>query len=87
VHGDARTRPAFEHLTTRDPARFWTSGQWMTERTGGSHVSRTSTVARVVDGARGEHGLYGAKWFTSATTSQMAMTLARIEGAPEGSPD
>jgi len=85
VHGDARTRPAFEHLTTRDPARFWTSGQWMTERTGGSDVSRTSTIARVVDGVRGEHRLYGAKWFTSATTSQMAMTLARIEGAPEGS--
>src|SRR5262249_33858042 len=26
--------------------------------------------------------LYGTKWFTSATTSQMALTLARIEGAP-----
>src|SRR6202043_400372 len=29
--------------------------------------------------------LYGSKWFTSATTSQVAMTLARIEGAPAGS--
>jgi hypothetical protein len=28
--------------------------------------------------------LYGLKWFTSATTSQVAMTLARIEGAPAG---
>ena len=28
-------------LTSRDPAQMWTSGQWMTERTGGSDVSRT----------------------------------------------
>jgi alkylation response protein AidB-like acyl-CoA dehydrogenase len=79
---DARMRAAFERLTSRDPERFWTSGQWMTERTGGSDVSGTSTVARCeADRFR----LYGTKWFTSATTSQMAMTLARIEGAPAGS--
>jgi hypothetical protein len=39
-------------------------------------------VARPRDG---QYRLYGAKWFTSATTSPMAMTLARIEGAPAGS--
>jgi alkylation response protein AidB-like acyl-CoA dehydrogenase len=83
VYADSeRLRAAYEHLTTRDPSRFWTSGQWMTERTGGSDVSGTSTVARREgDGFR----LHGTKWFTSATTSQMAMTLARMEGAPEGS--
>jgi alkylation response protein AidB-like acyl-CoA dehydrogenase len=80
---DARLRAAFEHLTTRDPARFWTSGQWMTERTGGSDVSGTSTIAR--RDADGTWRLSGTKWFTSATTSQMAITLARPEGAPEGS--
>ena len=74
--GDARLQAAFGHLTTRDPARFWTSGQWMTERTGGSDVSGTSTVARCEDGA---WRLDGTKWFTSATTSQMALTLARAE--------
>ncbi len=69
-------------LTTRDPAAMWTSGQWMTERTGGSDVSQTETVARRDgDGWR----LYGTKWFTSATTSQMALTLARPEGNAEGS--
>ena len=67
---------AFTALTSRDPETFWTSGQWMTERTGGSDVSRTSTVARE-DG--GEYRLFGTKWFTSATTSPMAFTLARIE--------
>jgi hypothetical protein len=25
---------AFEHLTSRSPDQFWTSGQWMTERRG-----------------------------------------------------
>ena len=26
------------HLTSRDPNTFWTSGQWMTEKEGGSDV-------------------------------------------------
>ena len=54
----------------------------MTERTGGSDVSNTSTIAKP-DGSH--FRLHGVKWFTSATTSQMAMTLARIEGAACGS--
>ncbi len=69
-------------LTTRDPQRMWTSGQWMTERTGGSDVSQSETVAKQDGGA---WRLYGSKWFTSATTSEMALTLARPEGNPAGS--
>jgi putative acyl-CoA dehydrogenase len=85
LYGDEHTRPVFERLTSRDPDQFWTSGQWMTERTGGSDVSGTLTVAQP-DGATGDgaYRLYGDKWFTSATTSQIAVTLARIEGAPAG---
>ena len=83
IHGDESLRPVFEHLTSRDPNEFWTSGQWMTERTGGSDVGSTSTVARCEEGDT--YSLYGSKWFTSATTSQIAMTLARIDGAPAGS--
>ena len=72
---------AIPHLTSRDPATFWTSGQWMTETTGGSDVGRTETRAvKDGDGWR----LYGRKWFTSAVTSQMALTLARPEGNPPG---
>jgi alkylation response protein AidB-like acyl-CoA dehydrogenase len=82
VHGDDATRPVFQHLTSRVPDQFWTSGQWMTERTGGSDVGSTSTIARCEHG--NEYRLHGLKWFTSATTSQVAMTLARIEGAPAG---
>src|SRR6185312_3001212 len=50
------------------------SGQWMTERTGGSDVSSTSTEARPQGGG---WRLYGTKWFTSATTSEIAVTLAK----------
>jgi len=48
VHGDDTTRPVFKHLTSRDPNEFWTSGQWMTERTGAlmSAVHRRSLGAR-----------------------------------------
>jgi acyl-CoA dehydrogenase len=68
-------------LLSRDPAAFWTSGQWMTETTGGSDVGRSETVARREEGV---WRLYGLKWFTSATASQVALTLARPEGNPPG---
>jgi len=73
---------ALPHLTSRDPAKFWTSGQWMTESTGGSDVGASETLARQDE--RGVWRLYGRKWFTSATTSQMALTLARPEGNGPG---
>jgi acyl-CoA dehydrogenase len=72
---------ALPHLTSRDPATFWTSGQWMTETTGGSDVGRSETRAvRDGDGWK----LYGRKWFTSAITAQMTLTLARPEGNGPG---
>ncbi|XP_053332439.1 acyl-CoA dehydrogenase family member 11-like isoform X1 [Clarias gariepinus] len=70
-------REVFERLTTRDEKRFWTSGQWMTERKGGSDVGNgTETVAQRQDD--GSYRLYGFKWFTSATDSDITLTLARI---------
>src|ERR1700722_20951752 len=82
VHGNRELIDrAVPRLTSRDPKTAWTSGQWMTERTGDSDVALTETVAKKDgDGWR----LYGTKWFTSATTSQMALTLARPEGNPPG---
>jgi alkylation response protein AidB-like acyl-CoA dehydrogenase len=73
---------AVPHLTSRDPATFWTSGQWMTESTGGSDVGLSETVA--VCGDDGVWRLHGRKWFTSATTSPMTLTLARPEGNGPG---
>jgi acyl-CoA dehydrogenase len=72
---------ALPRLTSRDPAQAWTSGQWMTERTGGSDVGLSETVAKKTPES---WRLYGTKWFTSATTSEMALTLARPEGNPPG---
>jgi hypothetical protein len=54
----------------------------MTEKTGGSDVSATSTRVKVENG---KARLYGDKWFSSATTSQMALALGRMEGSAEGS--
>jgi len=73
---------AVPHLTGRDPRSFWTSGQWMTESTGGSDVGSSGTIAEL--GAEGRWRLYGKKWFTSAATSQMALTLARPAGNGPG---
>ncbi len=82
AHGNAALiERAMPRLTSRDPARMWTSGQWMTERTGGSDVGLSETVAR----ADGEGWrLHGVKWFSSATTADMALTLARPEGNGPG---
>lgn len=68
-------------LTARKAA--WTSGQWMTEKEGGSDVGRSGTVARRVEA--NTWALYGTKWFTSATTADIALALARPDGAEEGS--
>lgn len=88
VYGDDYLKErAYKKLTSMVPEEFWTSGQWMTERTGGSDISGTETVAR--EQADGTYKLFGTKFFTSAVTAQMAMTLARIEdkdgNAVEGS--
>ena len=74
-------------LLARDPQRAWTCGQWMTEREGGSDLSRHATVARLDPDADprqdGAWRLHGTKWFTSAVTADCALVLARPEG-PDG---
>ncbi|KAM4809857.1 acyl-CoA dehydrogenase family member 11-like [Rhinophrynus dorsalis] len=76
----APLQEAFRHLTSRDPSSFWTSGQWMTERRGGSDVAGgTETVA--ISQEDGTYKLHGYKWFTSATDSDMSLTLGRVMDA------
>jgi acyl-CoA dehydrogenase len=75
---------AVPHLTTRDANEFWTAGQWMTELTGGSDVGLSETIAKAEPGDAKNFRLYGRKWFTSAVSSQIALTLARPEGNPPG---
>jgi alkylation response protein AidB-like acyl-CoA dehydrogenase len=72
---------AVPHLTARDPAAFWTSGQWMAEPMAAPDAGR-SRVRAVKDGDAWR--LYGRQWFAWAVSSQMALTLARPEGNPPG---
>src|SRR5215217_2820473 len=74
---------AVPHLITRDREEFWTAGQWMTEITGGSDVGLSETVAKQ-EGDSNTFRLYGRKWFTSAISAQMALTLARPEDNSPG---
>ena len=66
---------AYQHLISR--TKPWTSGQWMTEKKGGSDVSNTETLAMKSSKDRC-YNLYGYKWFTSATESQMSLGLGKI---------
>lgn len=68
----------YERLTSRNPEFAWTSGQWMTERPGGSDVSNSETVATwEIDK---QYKINGFKWFSSATDSQVCVLLAKVEG-------
>ncbi|KAH9922843.1 uncharacterized protein BXZ73DRAFT_91555 [Epithele typhae] len=75
-------RDILTRLVSRDPAQAFTAGQWMTERPGGSDVSRTETTATPspspIPSLYGpEYTLDGFKWFSSATDSDVALALAR----------
>lgn len=73
---------ALPRLLAREASQLWLSGQWMTELAGGSDVGNSETEARQ-DGD-GRWRLHGRKWFTSAVVGDMALTLARPQGAGEG---
>lgn len=45
---------AYDHLTSRDPKKFWTSGQWMTERKGGSAVGEYSLRVNIMEDERSD---------------------------------
>jgi alkylation response protein AidB-like acyl-CoA dehydrogenase len=86
VFTEARRR-----LISRQPGVAWTSGQWMTERSGGSDVRQTETLARRLTAVEmksldevdsigmplGDWSVDGFKWFSSATDGDMTILLAR----------
>ena len=55
--------------------------QFMTEKAGGSDVGQVETTARLIDG---EWHLFGEKWFSSHVDADIALILARPEGAKAG---
>jgi acyl-CoA dehydrogenase len=68
-------------MLSADAATQWKGTQFMTERAGGSDVGAIETVARCENG---EWRLYGDKWFCSHADADVALLLARPEGAPGG---
>lgn len=68
-------------LASKDFDRLYQGAMFMTEQAAGSDVARTRTRARLEDG---EWRLYGEKWFCSNPDADLAMVLARPEGAPKG---
>lgn len=70
-------------LTSTDPNTAIVSGQWFTESQGGSDLARSSTLARAA--GDGSWRLTGEKWFCSAADADIAVVLARPEGAGPGS--
>ncbi|HXU88889.1 MAG TPA: acyl-CoA dehydrogenase family protein [Methylomirabilota bacterium] len=82
-HGSPELRERYlPRLTTLAHEDLWQGTQWMTEKTGGSDVGALTTVAR--RGADGAWRLWGDKWFCSNANAAMALTLARPEGAADG---
>jgi acyl-CoA dehydrogenase len=68
-------------MLSGDVATVWKGTQFMTERAGGSDVGAIETTARCEDG---EWRLYGDKWFCSHADADVALLLARPEGAAGG---
>src|SRR4249919_349113 len=68
-------------MLSGDVSTMWKGTQFMTERAGGSDVGTIETVARLEDG---EWRLTGDKWFCSHADADVALLLARPEGAPSG---
>ncbi len=85
--------PVYYRVTSNDPDYAWTSGQWMTERTGGSDVSnnesfafKSDSIIKIGDGSKAnviaDYKLNGFKFFSSATDSQVSLILARDTTLP-----
>jgi acyl-CoA dehydrogenase len=68
-------------MLSADLSTMWKGTQFMTEKAGGSDVGAIETIARQQDGV---WRLYGEKWFCSHTDADVALMLARPEGAPAG---
>src|SRR6266852_2775965 len=68
-------------MLSGDVATLWKGTQFMTERSGGSDVGAIETTARCENGV---WRLFGDKWFCSHADADVALLLARPEGAAPG---
>jgi alkylation response protein AidB-like acyl-CoA dehydrogenase len=81
-HGDAALRERFvPRMLSQERAELLRGSQFMTEKSSGSDVRDLETTAR----REGDHWrLSGDKWFCSHADADVALLLARPEGAPPG---
>ncbi|MCZ6889799.1 MAG: acyl-CoA dehydrogenase family protein [Gammaproteobacteria bacterium] len=68
-------------MLSQDMSKILKGAQFMTEKTGGSDVSNIELEARLEDG---QWRLYGEKWFCSCADGDVALLLARPQGAVKG---
>jgi len=81
-HGDEDLkRRLLPRMLSPDPAQLWKGTQFITEKAGGSDIGAIETIARRESG---EWRLYGEKWFCSHVDADVALLLARPEGASSG---
>lgn len=81
-HGPKDAMDKFGHqMLSQDMKELHQAGQFMTEKVGGSEVANLEVTAKLEDGV---WKLYGDKWFCSNVGSEVALVLARPEGAPAG---
>jgi len=69
------------HLTATSLDQLWEGAMYLTEKSGGSDVGALETVARQV---ADQFSLHGEKWFCSNAGAEVALVLARPEGADGG---
>ena len=74
------------HLSSRDFDQLYQGAMFITEQQAGSDVGQVATRAICSKAADGSESwqLFGDKWFCSNPDADLAMVLARPEGAPEG---
>lgn len=81
-YGDEALKRRFvPRMLSQNPAEMLKGTQFMTEKAGGSDVGAIETEARK---SGDTWRLYGEKWFCSHADADVAMLLARPEGAPAG---
>ena len=81
-YGDEATKnKLLPAMLSQDMNKVYKGAQFMTEKTGGSDVSNIELEARFEDG---EWRLYGEKWFCSCADGDVALLLARPQGAAGG---
>ena len=82
-YGEEETKQRFlPGMMRQDMSTILKGAQFMTEKTGGSDVGNIELEARHENG---EWRLYGEKWFCSCADGDVALLLARPQGAPKGS--